>query len=373
MRYCLYCLQPDTRPNTTFSNGVCPACEYSVQLSTVDWEQRVEEFQAVVIGIPTTGKHDCVVGVSGGKDSTRQAVWIREKLGLNPLLICVTYPPLISTELGMRNLANLIELGFDVEFVQPAPETSRRFMRHAFLNHSNLLKASEIALFSGVQRAALDHHISIIFWGENPALQVGDLGALGRKGWDGNNLRDMNTLGGGDLGWLAALDPSPENLAMYRFPPRGELEKRGVQILFLGWVLGDWSMSTNGLYGGLLGVDFRQDNPEASGDPFGITAVDEDLTPINQMLKYFKFGFGRATDYANEALRRGEISRHAAIELVQRLDGACSEESVANFCEYVGLSESEFWRVTRTAANRNLFTVKENMRPIPRFKVGVGM
>lgn len=339
----------------------------------MDWEQRLEEFRAVVHEIPTMGGHDCVVGVSGGKDSTRQAVWIREKLDLNPLLICVTYPPLISTELGMRNLANLIELGFDVEFVQPAPETSRRFMRHSFLSHSNLLKATELALFSGVQRAALDHGISIIFWGENPALQVGDLGALGKNGWDGNNLRDMNTLGGGDLGWLEELGPSPEELEMYRFPARGELERQGVQILFLGWVLGDWSMSTNGLYGGLLGVDFREDHPEASGDPFGITAVDEDLTPVNQMLKYFKFGFGRATEYANEAIRRGEISRLAAIDLVQRLDGACSDETVGRFCEYVQLSETEFWRVARTAANRKLFTVEGNTRPAPRFQVGVGL
>ena len=59
------------------------------------------------------GAFDCIIGVSGGKDSTRQALWIRDKLKLNPLLVCLSYPPEQVTNLGVNNLSNLIELGFD--------------------------------------------------------------------------------------------------------------------------------------------------------------------------------------------------------------------------------------------------------------------
>ena len=373
MHYCQRCLQPDTRPNTVFDGGICPACRYFDELSGIDWRARYEDFLEVVEGIPTRGHYDCVIGVSGGKDSTRQAIWIRDKLGMNPLLVCVTYPPLISTDLGLRNLSNLIRLGFDIEMIQPAPETSRQMMRHAFLNHSNLLKASEMALFSGVQRAALDHGVSLIFWGENPALQLGDLGALGSTGWDGNQLRNMNTLGGGALSWLEDGGFDAQDLAMYSFPPPGELERRGVQIVYLGWVLGDWSMATNGIYGGLLGVGFRDDDAVDSGDPFGITAVDENLTPINQMLKYFKYGFGRATDYANEAIRHGLLDRESAVPMVELLDGACSLDAITQFCEYIAISQSEFWAVAQAATNGTLFDMVTSGRPRPRFKVGRGL
>ena len=373
MRYCRRCLQPDTRPNTLFSEGVCPACLYFDELQGMDWGTRFQDFVQVVNRFPSRSTYDCVIGVSGGKDSTRQAMWIRDKLGMRPLLVCVTYPPLISSELGLRNLSNLVELGFDVELIQPAPETSRLMMRHAFLNYVNLLKASEMALFSGVQRASLYHGISLVFWGENPALQLGDLGALGSSGWDGNQLRNMNTLGGGELSWLLNGGFTTSDLAMYSFPPPGELERRGVQIMYLGWVMGDWSMATNGIHGGLLGVDFRDDAPEVSGDPFGITAVDENLTPVNQLLKYLKFGFGRATDYANEAIRHGMLERGAAINLVENLDGLCAEELIAEFCHYIDITPDDFWSVALNVTNNVLFDTSQGGRPQPRFMVGVDL
>ena len=41
MKYCHTCLQPDTRPNSVFSEkGICPACEYYEKLKEVDWLDR---------------------------------------------------------------------------------------------------------------------------------------------------------------------------------------------------------------------------------------------------------------------------------------------------------------------------------------------
>ena len=113
MKYCPRCLQPDTRPNTQFrADGICPACHYFDQLKDVDWEDRYEILKDLFSQFPRRkGQfHDCIIGVSGGKDSTRQALWVRDKLGVNPLLVCLTYPPEQVTERGVNNLSNLIEL-----------------------------------------------------------------------------------------------------------------------------------------------------------------------------------------------------------------------------------------------------------------------
>ena len=118
MKYCKICLQPDTRPGTFFSeNGICPACNYYHTVSAAaDWQERFDEIQKFLESYERKpGQHfDCIIGVSGGKDSTRQALWVRDKLGLKPLLVCLTYPPEQLTERGADNISNLIELGFDV-------------------------------------------------------------------------------------------------------------------------------------------------------------------------------------------------------------------------------------------------------------------
>ena len=127
MKYCKICLQPDTRPNSRFSEeGICPACQYFRQLQHVDWQERYEILEDLLGQYPRRPgqQFDCIIGVSGGKDSTRQALFVREKLGLRPLLACLSYPPQQVTQRGVDNISNLIELGFDVVISAPAPETS---------------------------------------------------------------------------------------------------------------------------------------------------------------------------------------------------------------------------------------------------------
>ena len=112
MKYCNRCLQPDTRPNTIFTDmGICPACDYFEQLKSVDWQERFNNLKDLLLQFPRRPNQyfDCVVGVSGGKDSTRQALWVRDKLGLNPLLVCLSYPPQQVTKRGVANISNLIE------------------------------------------------------------------------------------------------------------------------------------------------------------------------------------------------------------------------------------------------------------------------
>jgi len=221
MRYCPNCLQPDTRPNTVFtSKGICPACDYFARLQNIDWHERYEILLDLIKRYPRKPGQmfDCIIGVSGGKDSTRQALWIRDKLGLKPLLACLTYPPEQVTERGTNNISNLIELGFDVVISAPAPETWRRLMREGFLNFTNWCKSTELALFSSVPQLAIRYDIPLILWGENPGLQLGDLKTLGRTGYDGNNLRYMNTLAGGAIDWIRETGLEFKELIPYQYP-----------------------------------------------------------------------------------------------------------------------------------------------------------
>lgn len=376
MKYCKHCLQPDTRPNSRFTeDGSCPACRYFAEVQHVDWQERAEILEDLLSQYPRpAGQYfDCIIGVSGGKDSTRQALYVRDKLGLRPLLACLSYPPEQVTPRGVDNISNLIELGFDLVLSSPAPQTWRKLMREAFDQFTNWARSTELALFSSVPQLAIRYRIPLILWGENPGLQLGDLKTLGRTGYDGNNLRFMNTLSGGGFDWIPEDRFPRQELFAYRYPHASEFENAALQIVYLGWFLGDWSLRSNAMYSCVSGLEKREDTVDKTGDLYGVTSLDEDWVTLNQMIKYYKFGFGRVTDYVNEELRLGTMSREKAIELVEQYDDACSDDYIASFSDYIGISVEHFWEKVRTSANPKLFDVRPDGSIERRFKVGVGL
>lgn len=376
MKYCKKCLQPDTRPNTVFTDdGICPACNYFEKLGQVDWQERTEILLDIAKDFPKSNRHDfdCIIGVSGGKDSVRQAVFVRDKLGLNPLLACLSYPPEQVTQRGVDNLSKLINLGFDCVVSNLAPETWRKLMRHSFEKFTNWGRSTELALFSSVPQLAIQYDIPLILWGENPGLQLGDLKTLGKTGYDGNNLRDMNTLSGGELDWITDSFEDMGDLIPYRYPSRKMFNDARIQIVYLGWFLGDWSFVNNASYSCLDGIHIRDDTVQNTGDLFGVTSLDEDWVTLNQMIKYYKFGFGRVTDYANEGIRNGQMTREEAIKIVEKYDGSCSDEYIKSFCDYIEITVDQFWKQVLKNVNLKIFSITSDGEVQRKFKVGKGL
>lgn len=377
MKYCTRCLQPDTRPNTRFTaDGICPACDYFERLQDVDWQERFEILQDLLAKYPRKPGlgFDCIIGVSGGKDSTRQALWVRDKLHLRPLLACLSYPPQQVTQRGVDNISNLIDLGFDVVISAPAPGTWQRLMRESFDRFTNWARSTEMALFSSVPQIAIRYGIPLILWGENPGLQLGDLKTLGRTGYDGNNLRFMNTLSGGAADWMVESGAATfRELIPYQYPSPEEFDHHGLQIVYLGWFLGDWSLANNAMYSITDGLQIREDTVANTGDLMGVTSLDEDWVTLNQMIKYYKFGFGRVTDYVNEEIRLGRMTRDHGIELVEKYDDACADYYIESFCEFIGISVEQFWTQVYASTNKDLFSVSNDGTIRRRFKVGEGL
>ena len=80
----------------------------------MDWDYRQEIFDKIINKFKSNNAdYDCILGVSGGKDSLRQALWLRDVAKLKPLLVSLSYPPEQMTSLGEANLSNIINHGFD--------------------------------------------------------------------------------------------------------------------------------------------------------------------------------------------------------------------------------------------------------------------
>lgn len=375
MKYCLKCLTTNLRPNSSFNDGICIACDYSESdlenNSALKLKKLQNKIQKSRRKQKNKGAYDCIVGVSGGKDSTRQAHWVRDRLGLRPLLVCCAYPPKQMSVIGAENLSNLISMGFDMIMATPAPQTAAQLALESFKQYGNVCKSTEMSLFSTVPRLAIELGVNTIFWGENPALQVGDSAVEGFDEFDGNNLRRLNTLTDGGNDWLKNAVKHSYLAEHYFYPDEIEFNKKKINIFYLGAAWDDWSTDDNSIYASLEGLTLRPDEEFETGDLSNASMLDEEFTNINMMLKYYKFGFGRATDFVNEKIREGSLTRQEAIVIVKKFDGLCSDRIIKSYSDYVGISVIDFWDIANKWINTSIFEIHKGKRPSSKFQVGV--
>lgn len=342
-KICKECIQPDTRPGVFFNEkGVCGACLWEKEKEKIDWNQRTDELNQIVEDTKKKNElYDCVIGVSGGKDSTKQAIVARDVLGLKCLL--VNYQPDNITEIGIKNIENLKQLGFDVISIRPNPKVMQKLVRFDFFNHLNPVKATEFSLYSSAYIIAEKFHIPLVIQGENPGLTVGT--SLTGVGKDSDALKayQLQTLSDGYREYLKVDGISEKDLSLFHYDVE-KLISQNAKGIWLQYFLKDWSYRGNAEFSMKYGFKGRENfNPEDIGTYISFGALDSDLVHVNQMLKFVKFGFGFCMDHACYDIRDKNLTKKEAIKLVLKYDGKCSKKYVQEFCNYVDISEKEFF------------------------------
>lgn len=372
MKYCRKCVNPSTRPNIFFDeSGLCPACQYeeAKRREVIDWTQRDRELQEICDwGRANTKSHyDCIVTVSGGKDSLRQAMFARDDLKMNPLLVSCVYPPEQIAERGADNIGNLIALGFDTVSLSLNPILWKRLMREGFFRFGNWARSTEMALYAIPVHIAIAYHIPLIFYGENPAWTIGE--KHGKLDGDASRLKQGNTIRGGPAQLLPP-DVTAQQAHFYFYPPDEDMEYARLRLIYLGYYIRDWSGFNNAKFAIEHGLHVRTEPPEMTGDLWGFTGLDEDFRLVNQMIKYVKFGFGHVTDQAVEAINAGRMTRDEGFDLVRKYDGKCDRKYILHYCHYLGITEDEFWNVVESYRNHDLWEREADGSWRLRFTIG---
>jgi N-acetyl sugar amidotransferase len=365
MKYCKKCVNVDTRPDGQFDeNGVCPACRFTEEKNNkekVNWEERSKELWKIVEWgrSNTHSSYDCIVTVSGGKDSMRQAFYARDELGLKPLLVNSAYPPEQLHERGAYNLSNLVSHSFDLISMGLDPQVWKKMMRTSFFTCGNQAKSTEMALYAIPIHIAIAYKIPLVFLGENPLYVLGQQEGKA-KGGNATGMHYSNTLQGGSPDTITPDGISKQDTYFYRYPADQEIADSRLRIVYLGYYIEDWSLMKNAELGIKKGMKIRSEPSNKTGDYFGFSALDEEFKIVNAMIKYIKYGYGAVTDQVIIAMNNGLLDRKQAYEAVQKYDGKCDQYYIDLFCDYLEISKNEFWSVVESYRGKDAWKKDSN-------------
>lgn len=358
LRYCTCCVMPDTKPDLYLDEeGVCNACRSYEHRVKVDWAARQQELLAILQKYRSKdgGNWDCVIPVSGGKDSTYQVVRMLQ-FGMNPL--CVTATTCDLSPIGRKNIENIKHLGVDYIEMSPNPLIRAKLNRIGLTQVGDISWPEHVGIFTIPVRAAVQFNVPLIIWGENPQNEYGGPAAAAEN--NVLNRRWLEEFGGllglrvSDLIGMQGIEA--QYLIPYTYPTDEALSRVGATGIFLGYYL-PWDGLSNALIAQAHGFTTYQKTVE--GSMVSYENLDNHQTGIHDYFKFLKFGFGRATDLACMHMRRNRLTRTDALNIVRRLDGKFPWEylgkSLQDILAPLDMSVDEFIRVCDKFTNKKIF------------------
>jgi N-acetyl sugar amidotransferase len=353
MKHCTNCVMPNTKPDLHFDeNGVCDACNsQKAKDGKIDWEKRKKTFLELVDRYKKHPDYDCVIGVSGGKDSTFQVVKALE-LGLNPL--CVCFEPTLPTKVGQKNLDNLNKLGVDLIHIKRNPIVYKKLAKEAFRRTGDNEWQNHLGIFTTVPKMAVNFGIPLIVWGESPQIEYGGpASSKTRNVLDRQWLEEFGGLLGNRISDMVGVDGlTQRDLSIYTYASDEDIHREGVTGIFLGYYF-KWDLRKVLEVSMKNGFSVPERSVETTYENF--ENLDCYSNHLHDYLKYVKYGFGRATDNACLDIRLGYISREEGVRLVQKYDGIPPKNAIKKYLDFTGFSKSEFSKIVDSYTNKRIF------------------
>lgn len=367
MIYCKKCLYPNTKPDLMFDDqGICSACTAFENRAKIDWTKREAEFRTLVDYTKSMRcQYDCVIPVSGGKDSTYQTIKALE-YGLNPLAVTATTDHL--SNIGRRNLDNIARLGVDHIEVTPNTKLRRKINAYTLREIGDISWSEHILIFSVPVRIAIQFNVPLVLWGENPQSEYGGpYKAQEARKLDQRWLQEYGGLNGLRVSDIMDIGVGTDReLKLYTYP---NLEQKSTQGIFLGQFF-PWDGLENAVIAAKHG--FKTYYGPVEGVGYDYENLDNHQTGIHDRFKYLKFGFGRCTDIVGNHIRRSRISRGEAIEMVLLYDGKYPStylgRSLEEILKPLEINIEEYLEIENKFANKDLFEIRKHKPPRALFK-----
>lgn len=341
VKYCKKCTMSNQRPRITFDEeGVCSACRFNEAKRNIDWDAREQELKELCDKFRSKdGSWDVIVPCSGGKDGGFVAHQLKYKYGMHPLT--VTWSPLVTTEIGRKNLDAFVDIGgFDNILGRPNGTVNRKLTKLAFEHLGDPFQPFIFGQTNFPLQIAVKYGIPLIMYGENGEVEYG--------GDMKNAYRPTREITDHNKHYFSGMGPevwtkyglTQEDMLPYMAPDYEDIKKNHTEIHFFSYYK-YWDPQENYYY--CVENNGFSCNPERSEGTYSkYASLDDQLDGFHYYLSYIKFGIGRTTSDASHEIRDGKIDRDEGIALIKKYDGEFPSKYYDVFLKYCDITEEQF-------------------------------
>lgn len=344
MKYCTRCLYPENHPlYLTFdAQGVCSGCRVHEEKDSLNWIERFEKLKKITTQFRTRTRsiHDCIIPVSGARDSYFIVHIVKNILKLNPLL--VTYNKHYNTKIGIQNLAYLRSLlGCDLMTMFVSPERVKKITKETLRLKASMYWHCLAGQTAFPVQIAVKFKIPLIIWGAHQGIdQTGMFSHLDEVEMTRKYRHEHDLLG---LEAMELLEKSNtlcrQDIEQYLYPHDKEIEAVGIRGIYLNnylrWDTIKQHKEMIKLY------DYKTFSQQRTFDEYN----DVDCfhySGIHDYIKFLKFGYGKVSDHASREIRLKRLTREEGISLVQNyVNNKPNDLNI--FLEWLGMQENEFY------------------------------
>lgn len=357
MKFCTKCIMPDTRPGITFNeDGVCVACQNNERKKSVNWDQRLGELRKLCDKYrrKEPGQYDCIIAVSGGKDSHYQVYVMKELMDMNPLLITVE-DFFTMTEAGKHNIKNISEaFGCNIISFKPNRRAAKIISRYMFEMYGRPLWYVDRLLYTVPLYYASALNIPLLVYGENVSYEYG--GVDDKETYSAREQVFNGVAPDVSFDELIRAGVSPDDLTYLAAPSRELLNK--LDPIYLSYFV-EWNAVKNYEFAKTRGFKDLTHEWDRTNHIENFNQIDSYGYLLNAWMKYPKYGHAYATDYAARWVRYGILTRDKAVELAEQRDHALDPKIVDDFCQFTGMTIAEFYAALEKLYNKELFYKNE--------------
>jgi len=356
MEYCKNCLMPTTKPGLMLNKeGICPACVNKIKKNEINYNARFKELEKLCDKYRSTdGTYDCIIAVSGGKDSTYQTYLFKEVLKMNPLLVSVG-DPFTKTDAGNHNAFNIQNtFNCDMISLNLSPDIVKRMSRIAFEELGSPTWPVDRAIYTFPVKMAIKLNIPLLVYGENVSWEYG--GVLDSKRESYSAIEQINNDVAKKVDFKLWYDNGikKEEMNQFMYPSDKEISEAKLEPIFLSYFV-NWDGYHNYKVASKYGFKGLEHEWKREGYIEDYDQIDSIAYLINVWMKYPKFGFGRATDVVGYWIRSGKIGVEEGKKIINENDHKLDRKILDDFLNFTGYSYREFWNIVDKFYSKELF------------------
>lgn len=361
MQVCSRCLYTSNHPlNLTFDeDGVCSGCRVHEEKDLIDWVDRGKKLKKILneYRCRSGGNYDCIIPVSGARDSHFIVHTIKNVYGMNPLL--VSYNKHYNTHIGVRNFANLrMHFNCDSMVLTVSPDIVKKITRATLRRFGSMYWHCIAGQTVYPVQIAVKFKIPLIIWGAHQGIdQVGMFSHFDEVEMTRKYRKEHDLMGFESEDLVDDFDGVTESdVIPFSYPHNLELEQVGVRGIYLNnYIRWDSRIQHEQM--------IREHNYETALQNRTFDTYNDvdcwNYSDVHDYIKWVKHGYGKVVDHACREIRLGRMTRECAIKLVQQYQ-AREPLYLQLFLNWLGITKNSFHHIIDQHRNLTIWERDKN-------------